>query len=148
MKFQRETLAMCFDEAKPLLIEHWKEIAHYLDIPLDVDYERYYTLEANGVIRVYTARGESGALIGYAVFFINTHAHYKQSLQAMQDVIFIHHKHRGTGGRFILWCDEQLKAEGVQIVFHHIKAAHDFGKLLERFGYELIDKIYGRRLDR
>ena len=147
MKFGRETLSTCLEEAKPLLIEHWKEIAQYDDIPLDPDYERYYTLENNGLLRVFTARSEEGSIIGYAVFFVNTNAHYKQSLQAMQDIIFIHPNHRGTGGRFILWCDEQLKAEGVQVVFHHIKAAHNFGPMLERFGYELIDLIYGKRLD-
>ena len=147
MKFARETLASCLEEAKPLLLEHWKEIAQYDDISLDPDYERYYTLEQNGLLRVFTARSEEGNIIGYAVFFVNTNAHYKQSLQASQDIIFIHPNHRGTGGRFILWCDEQLRSEGVQVVFHHLKAAHNFGPMLERFGYELIDLIYGKRLD-
>jgi hypothetical protein len=51
------------------------------------------------------------------------------------------------GGRFIKWCDEQLRAEGVAVVYHHIKAAHNFGPMLERFGYELVDLIYSRRLN-
>ena len=148
MKFQRETLAQCLEETKPLLLEHWKEITQYVDIPLDPDYQRYYTLEQSGLLRVFTARSKEGNIIGYAVFFVNTNAHYKQSLQALQDVIFIDPKHRGIGGRFILWCDEQLKSEGVQLVCHHIKAKHNFGPMLERFGYELIDLIYGRRLDK
>lgn len=147
MNFARETLDTCLNEAKPLLIDHWKEIAQYDDILLDVDTERYYNLERSGFLRIYTAR-KDGLLVGYAVFVVNTHPHYKNSLQAMQDIIFIHPSHRGTGGKFILWCDRQLKDEGVQVVFHHIKAKHDWGKMLERFGYELIDKIYGRRLDR
>ena len=146
MIFQREYLKDCLDEARPLLFEHWKEISHYPDIPLDPDEERYYNFEKGGVLRVYTARDE-GKIFGYAVFIVNTNAHYKTSLQAMQDIIFIHPERRGMGGRFILWCDEQLKAEGVQIVFHHIKAKHNFGAMLERFGYELIDLIYGKRLD-
>lgn len=147
MTFARENLADCFEEARPLLLAHWKEISHYPDIPLDVDEARYYAIEESNKLRVYTARNDSG-LVGYAVFFVNTSAHYKNSVQALQDIIFIHPKFRGMGGRFILWCDEQLKAEGVQVVFHHIKAKHNFGKLLERFGYELIDLIYGKRLDR
>lgn len=146
--FQKELLKDCMEEMKPLFTEHWKEIAAYDDIPLDPDEERYYNIEREGVLRVYTARAESKELIGYAVFFVNTNAHYKTSLQASQDIIFIHPKHRGIGGRFILWCDEQLKAEGVQVVFHHLKAKHNFGPMLERFGYELVDLIYGKRLDR
>ena len=147
MTFQREELKDCINEARPLLLEHWKEIAHYPDIQLEPDEERYFASEAAGVLRVYTAR-DDGAIVGYAVFFVNTNAHYKSSLQAMQDIIFIDPKHRGSGGRFILWCDEQLKAEGVQVVFQHLKSRHNFGKMLERFGYELMDLIYAKRLDR
>jgi len=146
--FQRELIDDCFEEMLPLFTEHWKEIAAYQDIPLDVDREKYYAIECNGALRIYTARAESKELIGYAVFFVNTNAHYKTSLQASQDVIFVHPKFRGVGGRLILWCDEQLRAEGVQVVFHHLKAKHNFGPMLERFGYELIDLIYGRRLDK
>lgn len=146
--FQREELKDCLDEAKPLLFEHWAEISHYNDIKLDPDIERYYNSERNGVLRVFTARNIEKQIIGYAVFFVNFNAHYKSSLQAIQDIIFIHPKNRGIGGKFILYCDEQLRSEGVQIVFHHIKAKHNFGKMLERFGYELIDLIYGRRLDK
>jgi len=146
--FQQEALKDCLDEARPLLLEHWKEISHYPDIPLDPDENKYYSSEGAGLLRVYTARDEANKIIGYAVFFVCTSAHYKNSLQAMQDIIYVDPKHRGMGGRFILWCDRQLKAEGVQVVFQHIKAKHNYGRMLERFGYELIDLIYGRRLDR
>lgn len=148
VKFQRETLSTCLEESKPLLIEHWKEIAHYDDIPLDPDEERYRNIEKSGMLRVYTVRTDDNHIVGYAVFIVNTNAHYKSSLQAVQDILFIHPSSRGMGGRFILWCDEQLKADGVQIVFQHLKSKQNFGKLLERFGYELIDLIYGKRLDK
>lgn len=148
LTFKRESIKDCFAELQPLLYAHWKEITHYLDIPLEPDEERYYTLERENVARLYCVRSDIGELVGYAIFFVNYNAHYKSSLQALQDILFIHPKYRGSGGRFILWCDDQLKKEGVQLVVHHIKASHNFGPLLERFGYELIDLIYGRRLDK
>lgn len=146
--FVREKASDVFDEALPLLRAHWEEIAHYKDIPLDPDREQYRLFDEAGMLRTYTARTDKWELVGYAVFFVRPNAHYKSSLQAVQDIIFISKDHRGgTGAKFILWCDEQLRAEGVQVVYHHVKAAHNFGPLLERFGYKLVDLIYARRFD-
>lgn len=136
------------NEAMPLLYMHWKEIAHYQDIKLEPAFDKYEQLDAEGALRVYTARDDGGLLIGYSVYFLRYNLHYRSSLNALQDVLFIHPNHRGMGGKFIKWCDEQLKEEKVQAVYHHVKAQHNFGPLLERMGYELVDLIYARRLDK
>lgn len=146
LTFQQEVLSAIWDDLMPLLNEHWKEIAHYPDIPLDIDRGTYERLEANDSIRLYTLR-EDRELVGYACFFIINHPHYRSSKQAQQDVIYIAPKARGVGKQFIKDCDEELRREGVQVVSHHVKAAHNFGPMLERIGYELQDLIYTRRLD-
>lgn len=155
--FQREPLtAALWDEAYPLLLKHWREVSHFQDIPLEPDVARYHANEQNGVLRCFTARSgdefsssvKLGALVGYALYIVAPNAHYKSSVQAVQDVIYIDPAFRGgTGYRFIAWCDAQLAAEGVQAVYQHIKAAHNFGAVLERQGYELVDLIYAKRLD-
>lgn len=148
MKFQREGLADIRAELEPLMYAHYKEIAHYQDIELDPAWDAYFEIEKIGAMRMYTARHSStGELIGYCVFFVRPNMHYKNSVQAAQDVLFIKSTERGTGVKFILWCDKQLAAEGVQVVYHHVKAEHDFGKMLKRIGYKLVDLIYARRLD-
>lgn len=139
-------------EVKPLLLAHWAEIAHYQDILLDPDWDAYRAVEAAGMLRIYTARTEGNpdaALAGYCVFVVRKNLHYKQSLQASQDILFLHQGFRGHlfGYRFVKWCDHQLRAEGVQAVYQHVKAAHNFGPMLERIGYRLVDLIYSRRLD-
>lgn len=142
--------AALWDEAWPLLVEHWREIAHYPDIPLSPDQATYTASAAAGIVRVFTARTPSGALVGYALFFVRPNPHYAESLQAAQDVIYLHPSMRGFNGiKFLRYCDEQLQAEGVQVVYQHVKvrAGQDFGPILERMGYERIDAIYGRRLD-
>lgn len=143
--FGLEKVSSVWDEIYPLFEKHWKEVAHYQDIPLEPDVELYKKMDEGGSIRVYTAR-EDGKLIGYSVYVISRNHHYKSVKQASQDVIFIQKDRRGFGKSFIKWCDEQLKNDGVKIVVHHVKAAHDFGPMLERVGYELVDKIYSRRL--
>jgi hypothetical protein len=145
MIFTVEKIRDTLDESQELLHLHWEEVAHYKDIPLDVDKDIFFKLEDMGMLRTYIAR-EGGKMIGYALFLVKPHPHYKKTLCAGQDVIFIHPDHRGNGLKFIKWCDEQLKAEGVAIVTHHIKFAHDWSKALERIGYERQDIIMSKRL--
>lgn len=150
--FQREhfnpALAL---ELEPLLVAHYQEVAHYKDIPLAPDFERYFAIEAVDRFRVYTARtrheaeDEGGKLVGYAAYFVDKHLHYMGHVFAVQDVIFIAPEARGDGKSFIAWCDDQLKADGVNVVTQHVKAAHNFGPMLERMGYELMDLIYTRK---
>jgi hypothetical protein len=141
------------DETLPLVRAHWREVAHYADIPLDPDASAYHHAEFRGFLRVYTARkvGPLGdhRLVGYAAYFVRPSIHYASSVQASQDVIYVSPECRGsTGARLIQFADEQLAGEGVQAVYHHVKVAHNWGRLLERMGYEAVDVIYAKRLDR
>jgi hypothetical protein len=147
MVFARETIESCIEEAKPLLEAHYKEVSKYQDIPLDPDYDQYFQLEKLGIIRCYVARNSDGMMIGYAVYFIRANLHYKNHVMAVQDILFVKKEYRGTGGRFILWCDEQLREDGAVVVYQHIKVDHDWSRLAERMGYEKIEYIYGKRLD-
>jgi len=146
MEFKKESVKACYEEALPLLKAHWEEIAHYKDIPLEPIYEEYLKIEELGLTRVYTSRKE-GKLIGYMVVFVRYHMHYASSLHAVQDILFISEAHRGIGAKFILWCEDQLRAEGVQVICQHMKAAHDKTVFMRRLGYELVDHIFTKRLD-
>lgn len=145
-QFYEEKFMDIIDELDPLFEKHYKEIAHYQDIPKDMDIDQYDFIEKHGFLKVYTCRHVSGALVGYAIFFVKTNIHYKGSLQANQDILFIDPKHRGFGKSFIKYCDDELTKLGVQVVYHHVKLSHNWGALLERMGYEAIETIYGRRL--
>ncbi len=146
--YQRESVRDCIKEAWPLLLAHWGEVAHYPDIPLDPDDAAYFELEDAGFLRVFTVRRE-GELIGYAVFLVGPNPHYRTSLQAKQDILFLLPVYRGSriGYKFIKYCDDQLRDESVQVVYHHVKPKVDFGPLLKHIGYEFTETIYGRRLD-
>lgn len=150
MQFDREAMTHAlYEEMTPLLMKHYEEVAHFKDIPLDPDIDFYVKLEEGGYLRTYVARDEEdGKIIGYSVFILRRNPHYKGSLQASQDVIFIDPKRRGFGKEFILWCDDQLKKEGADVSYHHVKVKPelDFSPLLRKLGYQYIDAIYGRRL--
>jgi GNAT superfamily N-acetyltransferase len=147
MQYAVEPLTLVLrHELKPLLAAHWREIAHFQDIPLNVDWETYHRASHDGVLRVITARTEE-RLAGYAVFFIRSNPHYQDSLQAVQDVMYMMPEHRGRGGALINFAEDSLRAEGVQAVYQHVKEAFNFGPLLERLGYVPIERVWVKRLD-
>ena len=139
------SLEAMWPEIYPLFEKHWAEIAHFKDIPLNPDTARYFQLDAAGFMRVFTARAE-GKLVGYAVYFVMPHLHFKQSRHATQDVFFIDKEHRGFGMRFLRWCDEELRKEGVQVVANAVSEANDYSLVLRRMGYKRSDQMYVRRL--
>lgn len=134
-------------EMFPLWKAHHEEIAggHYG--PLDPDLRVYERCFAVGTLRIFTVR-VAGALQGYQVFMVSPHPHSKRSLQAVQDILYIAPQARRglCGYRFIKWCGEQLKREGVKIIHQHISARHDFGRILYRLGYDLEDLVFSKNL--
>lgn len=147
LTYQCERLQDIYDEMLPIFIEHYKEISHYKDIKLEPNVAEYFKFEDLGVLKTFTAR-EDAELIGYSVFLIRPNLHYKSSLQAHNDIIYISKDRRGFGKDFIRWCDEELKKMGAQVVYHHVKFAHDWSAVLLRMGYEKQDILMSKRLDK
>ena len=145
----RESFGEVIGEIMPLLEAHFLEIAHFQDIMLEPDFGRYKRAEQSGRLRIYTTRIDD-RLVGYAVFVVDHALHYASSLQAVQDVLYVAHEYRLTrlGLRLIRFCDAELKAEGVQVVYQHEKIAFpQLGRLLEFVGYTPVDRLWVRRLD-
>ena len=148
LTFAQEKIEDVIDEAKPLLLKHWEEIATFKDISLDPDYELYFKMERMGLVKGFSARDENGKMAGYSVYFIKTNPHYKNTLFAVSDVLFIQKENRGRTGYFLIkYCEEELKKMGVDIITYHIKATHNWGRMIERMGYGLQDLIYLKRMD-
>lgn len=160
--FARERAADLWPEIEPLLERHWREIATYADIPLAPDRERYNAMDAAGALRCYTARvrekdglaAGSGAtaarLVGYAIFSVAMNMHYRTSAIAVQDVLFVLPEYRGRAGLgLIRHAERELRAEGVKLIYHHQKVATPaLGCLLKALGYEHLENIWGKRLDK
>ena len=139
-----------WSELMPLLTRHYHEIATYRDIPLDPDRERYEVIQRAGGLRVFTARAD-GILVGYICFVVSRNLHYRSSVVASQDVIWLEQGLRGLAiGRDLMsHAEGVLRAEGVQIVTQHGKFAPgiNIGAWLRRQGYVEQDIIYTKRLD-
>lgn len=136
-------------EIEDLIEAHWREIAHWHDIPLMPDWGAYERMAEAGLLRIYTVRTSTSRLVGYAVFFVKHNPHYSTSLQASQDILFLMPAHRGAavGAGLVQYAEADLRSIGVQVVYHHIKHAFDFGPMLDRLGYERVEHVMAKRLD-
>lgn len=142
---RENTSPALFDEMWPLIQAHYKEIARFQNIPLDPNFELYMKLDSAGALRVFTARSDDGLLLGYGCFLVHGHLHFKNSLQAFHDLLFIEKAARGRGAFFIKYCDDQLKLEGVQVISYGVSVQNDWGAILKRRGYEAVDTVYARQ---
>jgi GNAT superfamily N-acetyltransferase len=150
LSFAVESLMAVADEAKPLLLEHWEEIAlNRNDTPLDPDWDLYAKLDAAGVYHAVTARLD-GALVGYSSYIIQRrNLHYKFCF-ADSDIFFLRKDQRRglAGARLLQFAEASLKAKGVERLFTKTKLApeHDLGPLLDRLGYAPIERVYAKRI--
>ena len=78
MTYQVETVSEVIDEMETLNLLHWKEIATHKDIKkLNPDYDKYYTLESLGMLRIFTARYD-GTLVGYFISLLSTQLQHSE----------------------------------------------------------------------
>lgn len=145
VRFGAEFIADSWAEALPLMKAHWDEIEDQ-SIKFDPDFETYKKLDEMQALRVFTARSESNELLGYCVYFVQMNPLSKSLLQANQNALFIKKGSRGFGKKFIEWCDDLLKKEGINQVFHHVSVLHDYSAILRRLGYKMTYSIYSRRI--
>lgn len=146
--FARESYAQAADAVRPLLEEHWRELATYSDVPLDPDWGLYQKAYEAGNLRIFTAR-LNGVLVGYAVYFVRYHHHYASTLWAMSDVILVRKEHRslGVGNSLFALVEESLREEGVGVIQTTAKLAHpELSVLLEMRGHARNEVTHTRRL--
>lgn len=147
MEYKAEELEAILPEFLEIAKSHNEELRPFDHLVMNPDIENYRVLFSMGVYKIYSVR-DNDKLVGYAGFFVSPSMQHKDSIQAVQDLIYLNPELRGKGigHGFIQWIDDQLKYEGVDIVYHHTKNGKSFGGLLESLNYKLIDYVYARRL--
>jgi GNAT superfamily N-acetyltransferase len=146
--YQQEFLDTVEKDIKPLLQDHWEEIAvNKSVIKMNPDWEAYHNLEDNGALKIFTARSD-GDLIGYFVVLIRNHIHYKDHIFAANDVLFLKQEHRKglTGPKLMKFAEKCLKEDGVSVLVVNTKRHKPFDGLLEWLGYSHVENVYSKYL--
>jgi L-amino acid N-acyltransferase YncA len=146
MRYEKETFDSVINDIKPLLEDHYEEIALHKDkIPFSPNYFMYKELEDKGILDIFTARKDD-ELVGYCILFTMPHLHYYTTVFSNVDIFYIKPEYRGkmVGIRLNKFVESQLKKKGVKVINHHIKYEHDFSQMLYRDNYEDAEKIVSK----
>jgi GNAT superfamily N-acetyltransferase len=145
--YQEEKYSDCIEELKRLYPEHYEELSVTKTIPLEPAYDVYLQLENNGVLKAVTCRKDN-ELIGYILFIVTPHLHYKSCLTAVEDIYFLKKEHRKgrIGIKLFQFAEEYLKSLHVNRVIFGTKVHLDNSKLFEYLGYSFFEKLYSKLL--
>jgi GNAT superfamily N-acetyltransferase len=141
-KFAIEDYTAAYIEAAPLMKMHWEEIAkNKALLHLNPDEEFYAGFRKN--VLIVTAR-LNGELVGYFVWFIIKHPHYKHVLTAEEDIHFLHPDHRkGMTGYMLMRAARDFAITvGAQLLAVREKIGHEHPAILERLGFKATDIVY------
>jgi GNAT superfamily N-acetyltransferase len=147
-KFAREPLAKVREEIEYLINKNWEETSVYKDsFKLDPDWKTYEAVDRGGLLGIYTAR-KQGRLIGYLVIMANYHMHYKEHIFASNDILYLDPEHRKgfLGIKLIKFVEEDLRKMGVSVFNLNTTPLRPFDNLLERLGFNLVERIYSKKL--
>lgn len=132
-----------------LLEQHWRELCTDPELmELDPDWRGYYDLEERGRTFTLVVRRD-GATVGYSLNFLFPHLHYKQTLMAQNDVLFVDPALRrttGIGPRLIRATEAQARELGAHLICWHAKQNTALDSYLPKQGYRVQDVFYSRRL--
>jgi len=148
MEFKRGSIQEYWDKAIPLFKRHHDETGSMEGAEFNPAKEKYFALDQSGNAKLFVAIEKEDHLCGYCIFFVFPHHHYQDHLWAVQDVLFVEKEHRGfTACRFVAWCDEELKKDGVKVVARLVHPKNDYSRLLESLGYNLVEMGYMRKVN-
>lgn len=134
--------------ARPLLVEHWEEIARNKDLMvLAPDEDTYAALEKAGILFTLGAF-DGDELVGYSATMVHQHLHYKALRYATNDVLFVSKRHRQgrLGVRLMRETELIAKERGAQLMLWHAKTDTPLEAILPRMGYAVQDVIFSKAL--
>lgn len=139
------------DDLRVLFAEHWRELALYQDeILLEPEYESYKKMDEAGLLAPFIVRHSTeNWILGYAVYFVRRHIHYRNHIWAVSDLFWIHPDHRnaGIGNALFAFAEQSLRERGCAVIHTTIKKEHPAaGFLLQSRGHAKIEEGYSLRL--
>ena len=134
-------------EPEKILPLHYEELSVTKEYELEPDYDAYKRLANNGVLRTITCRADD-ELIGYIIFTVHPHFHYKSCMTAFEDIYFVKKEYRKgrVGIRLFQYAEQVLKERGVNRIILSTKVHLDNSRLFEYLGYKHTDKTFSKML--
>ncbi len=107
---------------EPMLALHYDELCTDKSMQLAPDWGKYEAMYGADAL-VITVVFDGNVCVGYEVCFLQPHVHYRGTVVAWSDVLFVHKAYRNTtaGGRLMLATAKECKARGAHKLLRHAK---------------------------
>jgi len=147
IEYKDDSYLACFEDWKQIIDEHYEELSVTKEYPLDPDFDAYKALWDMGRLKFISCK-DNGKLVGYIIFFVAPHIHYKSCLTAQEDIYYLKKEYRKgrVGIRMFQFAEKVLKDQAVNRVIYNTKIHQDNSSLFEYLGYKLIDKVFTKML--
>lgn len=125
------------DHGRALLKRHHAEIAlDQHEIEYAPDWARYEAMDKLGQLSIVTLRS-AGTIVGYCVSQVLPELHYKTTLAATMDILWLDPEFRGHMGglRLMRAVERELRRRGVKRVYMGSKLHKDISPMLRAMGY-------------
>lgn len=145
---ETDRVADVIDLSTALQQEHWEEIArnkHLMVLAPDVN--KYRAIEQAGKLFAVLAY-DGDEMVGYSVNILDNNLHYRDLVQAQNDVLFVKQSHR-AGRLFMRLREATLRmaaARGARLMLWHAKQETPLADILPRLGCKVQDIIYSEEL--
>jgi len=145
--YEDVNLLVVIPELEKLFPAHYEELCVTKEYPYEPDWDSYKRMAEAGLVRCITCRADE-VLIGYIVFIVTPHLHYKSCKTAIEDVYFINKEYRKgrIGIKLFQYAEKVLKERGVNRIVMHTKLHLDNSRLFEYLGYKYTDKVFSKML--
>jgi len=147
IEFKNDDYLACLEEWKQIIDEHYDELSVTKEYALEPDFEAYEKIWNSGGLRFISCR-DNEKLVGYIIFFVAPHIHYKSCITAQEDIYYLKKEYRKgrTGIKLFQFADNLLKEQGVNRVIYNTKVHQDNSRLFEYLGYKFVDKVFTKML--
>ena len=148
--FSVEPFSDCYEEAIPLLEQHYQEIsahkAHGFDLKPQI--HAYKARETDGTLMTVVGR-EGGEIVAYLSCFIAPGLHYETCLTCLPDIFYVRPDKRlgMCGVRLFKFVEKELKRRGVKLWFVGSKVAHDVTPLFRFMDFSPVETTHAKWLE-
>lgn len=124
-----------------------RNLAESCEIAGELDLEWYANADDAGLLRAYAGWKED-KVVGYCVMLVAHAPHMAGVKIAIQDSLYVLPEYRTTGAgiRLMQFADNDLKAQGVQVVYRQSRKLAPCASMLIRYGYTEVESTYMKRL--
>ena len=143
---QEEDFLKVRDEADELILRNWEDTG-LEGLELNPDWSFYEAVYTAGMFGVYTVRKNTN-LVGYLGIIAKNHPHYKETIFASNDVLFLDKEHRkGLVGYFLIkYCVEDLVKKGVEVLLFNTTVDKPYDPLLNKLGFKHLENLYIKKV--